>query len=356
MAIPTLAPNCTWFTQGGTSVKRASITQINIVDRYIPTGGETASWDASAAQDGGVMCYVDGTKLTISGNGTGEAEGKIYANEDSSYAFSVMSGSDRFSNLTAIYGADKLDTSNATTFRTMFDRAIKLSEIDVSTWNTENVETMERMFQGCISLTSLNLKNWDVKKVRSMNSMFVSNSSLGPMKLTSIGDVSKWDVSKVENMYYMFYFCQSLKSLDLSGWNTESCTNMGFMFGECTSLNELDIRGWTTENTGSMTNMFANMSSLEKVTLGANFAFKSGATLPTPDPAYIKGADGNWYDSDRNAYAPAAIPSNTARTYYASLDVLDAEAEISRGALYLLYRIFSPDVFHAMTGKRHWLD
>jgi surface protein len=351
MAIPTLAPNCTWFTQGGTSVKRASITQINIVDRYTPTGSETASWDASAAKDGGVMCYVNGTVLTIAGNGSGN----IYANEDSSYAFSVMSGSDRFSNLTAIYGADKLDTSNATTFRTMFDRAIKLSEIDVSTWNTENVETMERMFQGCISLTSLNLKNWDVKKVRSMNSMFVSNSSLGPMKLTSIGDVSKWDVSKVENMYYMFYFCQSLKSLDLSGWNTESCTNMGFMFGECTSLNELDIRGWTTENTGSMTNMFANMSSLEKVTLGANFAFKSGATLPTPDPAYIPGADGNWYDSDRNAYAPAAIPSNTARTYYASLEVLDSD-KMSFGKTYLIHKMFGKPFAHALTGKWFWWE
>lgn len=116
MAIPTLAPNYTWFAPSDTSITRSSITEINIVDRYTPTGNETASWDASEAKDGGVMCYVNGTVLTIAGNGSGG----IYANRDASSMFAITSGSDRFSNLLAINGADKLDTSNATTFRTMF--------------------------------------------------------------------------------------------------------------------------------------------------------------------------------------------------------------------------------------------
>lgn len=34
----------------------------------------------------------------------------------------------------------------------------------------------------------------------------------------------------------------------------------------------------------------------------------------------------------------------------------EEEPEISRGTLFLLYRIFSPAVFHALTGKWHWLD
>lgn len=40
MTIPTLAPNSTWFAPvNGTT--RASITEINIVDSYTPTGKET---------------------------------------------------------------------------------------------------------------------------------------------------------------------------------------------------------------------------------------------------------------------------------------------------------------------------
>ena len=70
MATLTLAPNNTWFTQGGTSVTRSSITEINIVDSYIPTGIEIATWDASADKDNSVKCYVTGTKLIIAGNGS----------------------------------------------------------------------------------------------------------------------------------------------------------------------------------------------------------------------------------------------------------------------------------------------
>ena len=66
---PILAQSDTWFTQGGTSVKRASITEIEIKDSYTPSGSVTASWDASAAKDGSVMAYVEGTKLIIAGNG-----------------------------------------------------------------------------------------------------------------------------------------------------------------------------------------------------------------------------------------------------------------------------------------------
>lgn len=448
MAIPTLAPNSTWFTQGGTTVTRASITEINIVDRYTPTGNETASWDASADKDGSVMCYVNGTKLTIAGNGSG----KIYANEDSGYLFFDTAKSDYFKNVTVISGADKLDTSSVTSLEWTFSGCLALESVDVSNWNTDKVTTMyctfnacrklpdvavenwnvskvtnmESMFQDCQKLTELNLNSWDVSNVANMGYMFTKCTSLQSLNVSNWDtssctnmyamfmqcsalqniDVSKWDTSNVTTMYRMFgacaalrnldvsdwdvrnvtdmcYMfatsgvttldvsnwdtsscttmqrlfmqCSALKSLDVSKWDTSNVTDMSMTFAGCTSLSNLNLFNWDTSKVTTMSNMFVQMTALKKVTLGAKFAFK-GAVLPTPSSTHIPGADGNWYDRDRNAYAPAAIPSNTARTYYASLDVLDAEGEISRGALYLLYRIFSPDVFHAMTGKKHWTD
>lgn len=524
MAIPTLAPNSAWFSQGGTTVKRASITQINIVDSYTPTGSETASWDASAAKDGGVMCYVNGTVLTIAGNGSG----KIYANEDSSYAFADTAKKDYFSTLKAINGGNLLDTSRATTFNAMFRSASALTTIDVGNWDTSNVTSFRIMFQkayaignldvsrwntgkvkdmagmfnitgdsntnltyfdvsgwdvsevtsidhmffNCSGLQHLDVSNWDVSKVTTMGSAFSKCSSLQTLDVSKWDtssctdmsyafdncsslqtlDASNWDISKVADMEAMFLNCSSLKSLDVSKWNTASCTTMAFMLYNCSGIDSLDVSNWDvskvttfdhmmahsnivlkgvenwrtpsatnmnamfhtignaiidvsnfntskvqhfsqmfeysgkltsikglenfdTSNglgfdemfngcanlrelnlssfdtrkakdgvtaspnghlTATMKNMFNNMRCLKKIALGENFSFNgdgtttaNAAVLPTPNPAYIKGADGNWYDSERNAYAPATIPNKTAGTYYASLKLLEKKTEIS---------------------------
>ena len=63
-----------------TSVKRANITEIEIMDSYTPDASVTItdSWDASAAKDGSITCYVIDTKLIMAGNGSG----RIKMNED----------------------------------------------------------------------------------------------------------------------------------------------------------------------------------------------------------------------------------------------------------------------------------
>lgn len=42
--------------------------------------------------------------------------------------------------------------------------------------------------------------------------------------------------------------------------------------------------------------------------------------------------------------------------YYMAAPKEETEPELSRGLLFLLYRMFSPAVFHALTGKRHWME
>lgn len=286
MVEPILAPNSTWFTQGGTTVTRASITEIEIKDTYTPTGTVTSSWDASAAKDGSVMAYVEGTKLTLAGNGSG----KIYANPDSSYAFS-NSGSDRFTSLITFTGGNLLDTSKVTTFSRLFQYCLVLTYVDVSNWdtsnvesmqntfsycyaldnlnvanwNTENVLTMRRMFQCARSLTELNLSRWNVGKVTDMNGMFTSVYSDDPMALITIGDTTSWNTSSVTDMSYMFYSCTSLDELDVSNWETCTCTNMRSMFYECTSLNSLNVSNWDTGACTDMSYMFYHCSNLTEL-------------------------------------------------------------------------------------------
>lgn len=285
MPTPILAPNHTWFSQGGTTVKRASITQIDIKDIYTPTGTVTSSWDASAAKDGSVMAYVEGTKLTIAGNGSG----KVYANADSSYVFSCDT-SDVFSNLVTITGADIFDTGSATTFNRIFCKAKKLKTVNVgnwntdnvtdmgyvfsecpaleeaavSNWNTENVTYMRSMFQVAIKLTALDLSAWDVGKVTDMSQMFLGHTSYGDMAITSLGDVSKWDTHSLTNMQAMFQRCTSLKTLDLSGWDTSSVTNMSYAFYWCTNLTTVgDTSDWDVRSVTTMHNLFYNCSALQ---------------------------------------------------------------------------------------------
>lgn len=311
MAIPTLAPNSTWYSQGGTTVKRNTITEIHIVDSYTPSGTVTSSWDASAAKDGGVMCYVEGTKLTIAGNGSG----KIYANADSTNLF-YNSKTDNFGSVVAITGLDILDTSNVTTLAKAFTRCASLTNLDVHSWDVSNVKDMTATFQMCSSVENVNVAGWDtsscedmkglfngcsnlktvdishfdVRKVTSFCAMFQGAFSLetldlsgwnpisctdmsdmfnavvdNPCPVVSVGDISNWDVRKVETTMRMFRYCHGLETLNLDNWKLTNCTNMSFMFGHCVNLKTLGTSNWDTSACTQMASMFTGCSKLKSL-------------------------------------------------------------------------------------------
>lgn len=346
--LPLLAKSDTWFTQGEHSINRSSITEIDIALSYTPTGNETVSWDASAKKNGSVMCYLNGTKLTIAGNG----DNYVYANLDSNYAFSDSTKKDYYSKLTNIYGGNLLNTRNVINMSGMFRACSVMIGVDTKSWDTSSVEKMTNMFNRCRNLAAIDVSGWDTSSVTSMDAIFNMEPANPNTKLTSI-DVSKWDTSNATSMIQMFSCCTSLEELDVSNWNvskvtsmygifngchslktignvanwkTESCTNMYYMFNNCMSLEELNTSNWDTSVCADMTKMLFGMSHLKKFTIGKNFSFKNNAVLPTPDPAHISGADGNWYDVLGNSYTPSSIPSNTRRTYYASLEVMQADS------------------------------
>lgn len=247
---PVLAPSSSQYK--GTTEKN-TITEISLVDSYTSTGSETESWDASAAGNGSVMAYIDGTKLILAGNGYG----KIFANADSSYAFGGNPSSTRFSSLTTVTGMELFDTSRVPDMRQMFSYCNNLTSLDLSNWNTANVTYMGYMFYSCRNLTSLDCSNWNTANVTSMDTMF------GTCKgLTSL-DVSNFDTSKVTDMHNMFNSCEGLTSLDLSNFNTSNVTDMSGMFNRCSKLTTIYASDrWSTANVTSSSSMFKSCSSL----------------------------------------------------------------------------------------------
>ena len=174
------------------------------------------------------------------------------------------------------------------------------------------------------------MSNLVTKNVTSFEQMFESCH-----KLTEIIGLENFDTSNGFGFEEMFQNCSSLKELNLSSFDTTKAKD-----GEPTSAN-----GSTTR---TLLNMFYNMRSLEKITLGEKFSFNGDGTttssiavLPTPTSGY-------WYTKDGKAYAPNAIPNRTAAVYYAVLPTSD---EMSRGKIWLLHRMFSKPIAHALTGR-----
>ena len=304
MAYPIMLPNSTWYKG---STLRTTLTEVHFMDSYTPTEAIVESWSADVDNTGAITCYVEGTVLTIVGNGSG----KIALNSDSSKVFYYPG--DFFSNVAIISGLNLLDTSNVTTLQAMFANCSSvisldvgswdtskvtslrqtftgcsaLTGLDVSNWDTRNVETMLGLFTKASSLTSLDLSNWDTSKVTSFKNMFAGGQGV-IMSLTSIGDTSNWDtssltemegmfqrcqyleelnasnwdVSKVTSMRSVFVGCSSLTSLDISKWVLSSCTTMTSMFSECSGLTTLDVSNWDTSSCTDMSGMFNHCSSL----------------------------------------------------------------------------------------------
>ena len=344
-AIPTLAAQKTWYK--GTTAKSA-ITGIEIVDSY--SGASTESWDASAAQDGSVKAYINGTKLIIAGNGYG----KVLANADSTSAFNA------FTNLTSFTGLNKLDTSNVTNMQTMFNNLDNIQTLDLSSFNTSkvtnfysifggndklttlnltgwdtsaakdmgqmfyvcnalttinglssfntaNVTDMSGMFHGCKAMTSLDLSNFNTAKVKTLSMMFYQCSNLETVKLTS------FDTSNVTSLYAMFQHCYKLKTADLSSFNTAKVTNMRSMFGSCEAVENLDLSSFDTSAVTNMYAAFDGCHKLQEITLGTKFKFVgTDGYLPTPSATYIPQADGNWYVKGLTKhYTPAELAAVT---------------------------------------------
>lgn len=266
MSYPILKPNSSWFAPTVSNINRGIITTINIVDTYTPSTTPTDSWDASIAQDGSIMCYVEDTILTIAGNGSG----KISTNADASWTFSDVNNIDCFELVTAINGLSTLDTSNATTMKGMFYNFRSLLDIDVSSFNTSNVTNMSYLFAAPVTNSfknysdfPMNLKtikfgsNFVTSKVTDISYILYYNTSLTEL------DIDDWDVSNVTSMYSSFFNCCNLTTFGenaLANWNTGKVTNMEHAFRWLKKLTALNLEHWDVSNVKTFSYCFCNLA------------------------------------------------------------------------------------------------
>lgn len=258
MATSTLAATSTWFTQGGTTVKRADITEIEIKSIYTPDSSVTivSSWDASEDKDGSVMCYVIGTKLIIAGNGV------VYANPNSYRCFSDADNVDNFENVTNIYGLNMLNGAKINNMSYMFRKCYKLSELDFNGFDTSNVQDMSCLMQFCTSMRVIDIHCLNTSNVTTMMGLFYGCNALEEVYMSGL------NTSKLTNMYGMFQDCSKLKVADIANLDTSNVQFMNFLFYNCSSLETVDISSWDVKNLfETMECMFAGCSALKSLNL-----------------------------------------------------------------------------------------
>ena len=147
--LPMLAAGDSWYK---TDISRTNIKSITLHDTYDVPENILESWDATELNNGKVMAYLlDDYSLHLVGNG----EGKIYANPDSSYAFSnrPLEGTTTlypFRHVNIIGNFDLFDTSYMTDMSAMFMHFGNMtSSVDmsfVSNIDTSNVVNMDDVF------------------------------------------------------------------------------------------------------------------------------------------------------------------------------------------------------------------
>jgi surface protein len=180
-----------------------------------------------------------------------------------------------------------------------------ISPIDTGFWFAElrNMKTAD-------------VSKLDMSKCKTIGCMFTNCTSL-----TSL-DLSTWDTRSLTDMNQAFQNCTSLTKLNVSGWDVSKVTNMTLAFAEDRALSSLDLSTWDNSAVTSMKDVFSMMDSLNEVSLESKFKFVGTSPFLPDQTGHVAGADGKWYDTDGNGYAPADVPSNKAMTYYASKDLL----------------------------------
>mgnify|MGYP005767776243 FL=1 len=261
-----------------------NIKTITFESSLNPKENATYTYDISANQDGSVMAYLveNGTvqnpiiqESIPAYDMYIQANGKVYANYDSSFWFSFLL------NLTEINNIENLDTSYVTDMSDMFFYMQLLTTLDLSSFDTSNVTDMTGMISGTISLTTLDLSDFDTSNVTDMSYMFASMQLLTTLDLSSFNtsnvtnmsgmfsgsaltelDLSKFDTSNVTDMSKMFYEADSFTTLDLSSFDTSNVTDMSGMFENMNTLTILDLSNFNTSNVTDMNSMFYATDSL----------------------------------------------------------------------------------------------
>ena len=139
----------------------------------------------------------------------------------------------------------------------LFYNCKRITEIDLSYFNTEDVTSMKSMFSDCTNLKKLNLSSLDTHNVTDMSYMFHNCYNLQEVNFSS------FNTHNVNNMEEMFINCESLQELDLSSFDTHNVTNMSKMFSKCYSLANLNLSSFNYDKVKYLGAIFDKCCSLK---------------------------------------------------------------------------------------------
>ncbi|WP_271328378.1 BspA family leucine-rich repeat surface protein [Lactococcus muris] len=191
--------------------------------------------------------------------------------------------------------------ASAMTMDWMFDMYVsgsKLTNIDLSKFNTSNVVQMTLMFRNLDHIPTLDFSNFDTSKVKMMNQMFMRSTF-------ETLDLSNFNTAKVQQFSQMFQETE-VKRLDLSSFDTTGAVSFQNMFQDSTveylDLSSFDTlftnvtpaEGWTSENWmenyvkpyASRKDMLANTHHLTTLILGPKTVLED-TNLPGEIPGYM---------------------------------------------------------------------
>lgn len=153
--------------------------------------------------------------------------GKTYSVTDTSHMF------DGCASLTNL-DLSNLDTSNVTDMSYMFNGCSKLTQLDVSNFNTANVNNMESMFSFDSQVTAIKgLDKFDTSKVQNMARMFFNCINLKEL------DLSHFNTSNVRLFAWMFKSCKNLNTLNISNFDMSNAMLKMNMFTGLSNLQTL---------------------------------------------------------------------------------------------------------------------
>ncbi|WRS29231.1 BspA family leucine-rich repeat surface protein [Actinomycetaceae bacterium MB13-C1-2] len=220
-----------WSFDGSRSPKTLTL--------HAPPPGLTATLGgySTAPWNGGSVAPADVEQIVFE-TGT---PGAIKFPVNSSALFAVSDGfiTSGLANLVGISGLTGVDTSGVTNMSRMFLGAESLRSLDLSGWQTGAVEGMTRMFASTNALESIvGIEAWDTRQVTNMDLMFNSAISIESL------DLSSWDTANA-GRWAMFSDASSLASLtlgpktDLSGSFLPNASNAEGYTGKWVRLGQL---------------------------------------------------------------------------------------------------------------------
>lgn len=207
-----------------------------------------------------------------------------------------------------------LDVSSIFYMSCMFHDDCNLKKIDCTGWDTSSVKSMSMMFAGTTELTDISgIESFDTRNVATIRQMFYCTFKLSDLNL------SKWNTSNVTD--FDGVFCRSsLSNVDfVSNWNVSSASTFEGMLSKMPNLEHIDISRWNIKNDANVTGFSNEDSLLRYISLPASLMTSNrSGLLPIPSSSSIDGATGKWYaKSDSSSYDRADIPVGKADTYYA---------------------------------------